>query len=317
MNQNGPVVVDGATGYVGNHLVKALVDAQIPVRCLVRKQSHAQDRSFLADLGAEVVEANFAGSVDDLAKVLAGASCVVHLIGSIAPPKGENLESLHVKQTAAMVKALKMAGVARMVMVTALGAAPDAVSEYHRTKWHAEEQVRTGLENFVILRPSLIVGRQVGRRDSKLIARYRKLIGERPTVPMIEGGKNLMQPVFIGDLSKALVKAVSGEGTGQTVEIGGPEVLPMKEVVVCLMKVMQTQKKIVSLPAGAMSIVAGILEVVQQVPLVSRDQVKLAQTNNVCSSNGLESVFGVKPTPLSQALQSYAAGASTAATARA
>lgn len=315
MSSSGLVAVDGATGYVGTHLVQVLRAAGMPVRCLVRKGSHAEDRALLESLGAELVETDLTAGADEVTRALSGAACAVHLIGSIAPRKGESLEDLHAGQANAMAQSARAAGVERFVMVTALGTAADAASVYHRTKWQAEEKVRAVFANHVIVRPSLIIGRQVGRRDSKLMARYRQLIAERPTVPMINGGNNLLQPVFITDLAQALTAACQGLGQGQTIEIGGPEVIKMRNLVTQLMGVLGTRKRILGLPAGLVGLGAGILEKVQEVPLVSRDQVTLACTNNICSDNGLQKIFGIKPTPVSVSLATYAPSAAACAAA--
>src|SRR6185369_16387947 len=111
-----------------------------------------------------------------LVEALTGCAVVVHLIGSIAPRKGERLEDLHGNQTRNLAQAAQAAGISKLVQVTALGTSENARNGYHATKWQAEQYVRNSKCKFVILRPSLIIGRQVGNRDSKLVTRYFDLI---------------------------------------------------------------------------------------------------------------------------------------------
>lgn len=310
----GIVAVDGATGYLGTHLVARLIDIGVPVRALVHANANAQDVEFLKSLGADVRVAVMNGTDDSLDLALTGVAVAVHLIGSIAPKKGERLEDLHVNQTASLVEAAKRCAVGKVVMVTALGSAPNAVSEYHRTKFRAEEKLRSGGRPFVILRPSLIFGRVLGRRDSKLIARYIHLIRTRPSVPLIAGGNNKLQPVFISDLVTALVQSITTDNfVGQTLEIGGADVVTMREIVETLMQTLNEKKKVSSLPPFLAGMVATVCEAAQNVPTISRDQVRLAQTDNVCVSNALISKFQVKPVTLRDGLRTYvgSAGSST------
>jgi NADH dehydrogenase len=308
-----PIVVDGATGYVGSHLAAKLCSDGHRVRCLVRAGADEGDVAFLKSLGAEVVIVDLSDSQADAGRAFAGAKAAVHLIGSIAPRKGESLSYLHETLTGRLVEHCQRNGVTRIIMVTALGTGPDAASRYHQTKWQAEELVRSSGLEYVILRPSLIVGRQTGRRDSKLVRRYSEIIRTRGVVPLINGGINRIQPVCVGDLVQALAACLSSElALESTVEIGGADVVTMREFVEALMVALAIRKPIIGLPGLLARAVAGICESLQPVPLLSSDQVTMAHEDNVCHENALVSVFGITPTPLAEALATYDQSRSTA-----
>lgn len=303
--QNQTIAVDGASGYVGSHLVHALCKSGIRVRAIVHPKANLSDCQFLSECGAEIYKTDIDSNSETLKKALTGANTVVHLIGSIAPKKGQKLEELHAGITQQLVNAAKDSN-AKILMITALGTSADAISQYHKTKWEAEEIVRKSGLPYTILRPSLILGRQVGRRDSKLMARYIELIKTRPKVPLLGGGKNLLQPVFIGDLSNAISKvALSPDMTGKTLEIGGAEVLSMQELVSKLMDAIGKRKPLQPVPPALANILASVLELVQSVPMVSKDQVKLSTTDNICRDNALENQLALTPTPLAKALATY------------
>lgn len=305
------IAVDGASGYVGNHVVSELRKKNIKVHCIVHPGIKDVDRDYLKSTGAEIFQTDLKADSAVLQSALQNVSCVIHLIGSIAPPKGQKLSDLHAGQTSQLIEACKKNAVPKIVMITALGTAPDAASEYHRTKWQSEELVRKSGIPYVILRPSLIIGRLVGSRNSKLIARFNKLIAERPQVPVIEGAKNLIQPVFVGDLAVAIAAAALASAQdpkfrNQTLEIGGNEVIPMNQLIKELMAQQKQSKPLKSLPAALAGIAAFVLEAVSPgVPLLSRDQVKLACIDNICANNTLLSIFGVQPTSIAAALQTY------------
>ncbi len=310
---NQTVVVDGASGYVGSHITAELSRLGFDVRCLVRPQVSAEDAQLLESTGARLYRGSL-GAPDSqkiLAEAFSGAGTAVHTIGSVAPRKGETLSDLHIHQTASFVDCCKKNGVGKIIMISSLGTRKDASANYHKTKWLAEDIVRKSGISALILRPALIVGRTFGHRNSKLVARYLKLIDEKSTVPLIAGGGNRIQPIFIGDVVKAVIAGVVREGEdrtvfGQSLDIAGPEAMTMRQFVERLAKEVAGQTRTFKAVSPAMAQIAAVFcELIQDVPMVSADQIKLALEDNVCLDNGLESVLQIKPTDLSQAFASY------------
>lgn len=313
-------MVDGATGYLGSHLVFRLVNEGRRVRCLVHQRAQAKDVEFLKSLGAEVFQGDLERGDDAVSRCFSGAAAAVHLIGSIAPRKGESLRDLHVKQSEAFVEQALKGAVKNVVMVTALGTRSDAPSQYHSTKWMAEEKVRQSGLNFVILRPSLLIGREAGSRDSKLVKRLTEVIRTCKLVPLVNGGTNKLQPLFIGDMTLAVSKALDAllesddkEIVGQTLELGGAEVIEMRDLAKMIMQKENVQRPIVSLPQPLASGIALALETISQVPLLTRDQVKLSMSDNICKNNDLTEKFGMSPRSIKYALDSYDAHLAEAA----
>ncbi|MBI4397707.1 MAG: NAD(P)H-binding protein [Candidatus Omnitrophica bacterium] len=303
--QNLSVAISGATGYVGVHLAQALLHRELVPKCIVRLNSGEQDISLLTLLGAQVVKWD---SVDErsLAESLKGAQVLVHLIGSIAPKKGVSLEALQTGMAERFFHAARHAGVKKVILLTALGSGPGAESEYHRTKGLAEEALKRSGLDYVIFRPSLIVGRTVGHRDSKIIRRYIELIQNKATVPLLLGGRNKIQPLFIGDLVESICRVIEKNTWDRSIlELGGPQVLTVSELVDKLMAVLQLKKPVkpVSKPLAYMAAI--FCETFQEVPLVSRDQIKISKIDSIVSRNALTEDFRLVPTPLDQALSCY------------
>jgi NADH dehydrogenase len=310
----GHIVVDGATGYLGTHLTAKLLEGGFPVRCLVHPGANRADMELLRKMGAEVYIGNLNQSDENspvVTKCFNGAVAGVHLVGSVAPRKGADLDELHAGQSHWFAQQAFNGGVGRVVMVTTLGTTSDAKTNYQRTKWAAEQIVSAAGMPYTILKPSLIVGRTVGKRDSKLIKRYLDMIAKKAVVPVIAGGHNKIQPVFVNDVVAAICRCIfpgrpQREATGKALEIGGPEVLEMRQFISMLMETLEKRKPIVPLPPPFAYATAMFCEQFQKVPTVSRDQVTLSMSDNVCSDNALHSILGIEPTPLEVALQSYA-----------
>jgi uncharacterized protein YbjT (DUF2867 family) len=300
------VAVDGATGYVGNHVVAELRKQGLDVLCLIHAGAREKDIAFLTSLGAEIAVVSLETDNAELQSALSKCQYAIHLIGSIAPKKGETLAGLHGSQAENLVKAAKKAGIRKILQVTALGSAKDAPSEYHRTKWQAEEHVRNSAIPYIIYQPSLIVGKTCGNRNSKLVTRYIDMIESRPRVPVIGGGQNKVQPIFVVDLAQAIAKGITEDRfDNHAYELGGPEVISMRQFVEKLLKLKGSNKTISAVPIFAVGLAAGFFEMFQNVPIVSRDQVILSKDDNICRQNALDTVFGIKPTSVDDALKTY------------
>jgi nucleoside-diphosphate-sugar epimerase len=323
------VVITGASGYLGQHLTAELCRRGAKVRAVVRQQSPPADIAMLKALGATIFagqlgpiveggeggEGREGGAAAPLDQAFAGADCAVHLIGSVAPPKGgPGIDELHQSYTNYFAKACVRAGIKKAVLVTALGADEKSGSQYLAAKRRAEmafiECLAASKTACAVVRPSLIIGRQVGRRDSKLVERYRTILNTRPMVPLIGGGNNLLEPVFVGDLACAIAAILENEnpgmGSGQIIEIGGPQRISMRQFVEALALSMAVSKPMFSLPFSLASLAAGVLGKMQDVPLLSADQVKLAAEDMTCSVNSLPQLLAPElPVVLSQALATY------------
>jgi uncharacterized protein YbjT (DUF2867 family) len=307
------VVIDGASGYMGSHITAELRRLGYTVRCVVRLKSSEEDVRLLEKTGAEVYRANLGApeSQEVLKKAFADAGCAIHTIGSVAPRKGETLSDMHIHQTASFVLSCERNNVGKMIMISSLGTRVGATANYHQTKWLAEEILRKQRIPYLILRPAFVVGRVFGRRNSKLVDRYLKLIKEKSVVPLIAGGGSLIQPIFIYDLVRAVIEGVSRPASdadvfNRTLDIAGPEQMTMRQFVERLaLEVVGEKKTYKSISPALAGIAAIFCELAQDVPMVSSDQVKLAQENTICLENALVSVFNIKPTDLSTALTSY------------
>ncbi|MGH9553091.1 MAG: NAD-dependent epimerase/dehydratase family protein, partial [Terriglobales bacterium] len=209
--EGGHIVVDGATGFLGTHLTHKLINSGFAVKCIVHPGANRKDAEQLRKLGAQI----YIGSLDEndekspvLATAFGGAVAAVHLIGSVAPKKGEKLQDLHVTQTEWFAYHAQVGKVGRIIMVTTLGTAQNAQTVYQSSKWEAEEVVRQAPIPYTILRPALMVGREVGTRDSKLVKRYIEMIEKKAFVPVIAGGHARVQPIFVGDVVNAICRCI-------------------------------------------------------------------------------------------------------------
>lgn len=292
------VLVDGATGYLGAHLVHALNEHKYKIRCLVRHNTNPSNLEYLNSVGCEIFTAN--------ERAFEGVNYAVHLVGSIAPSRKETFAQLHQDMTKVWVENCQSANIEKAILVTALGTNENSPSAYHQTKRESEKVLQKSCLNHAILRPSLLIGHQVSKRHSKLVKRLLEMIATKPKVPLIHGGTNKIQPLFIGDMAKCIIETFDKEIT-QPLDLAGPEILTLAKLVDRLSTLLDKRARIASINPMLGMAIASLLSLVQDVPILSKDQVILAQMDNIASeeANGVNMLLGHKGTSLDQSIQTY------------
>ena len=281
------ILVTGGTGFVGSHLIKRMRQKGLPVRALVRNPDKAQT---LKDLGVEVVS----GDVSDpasLEKATTGVARIVHLVGIIQESAGATFQAVHVDGTRNLLEAAKKNNVHHFFYQSALGTRPNAKSEYHQTKWAAEELVRASGISYTILRPSLIYG-----PGDQFTIRLAEMIRLSPLLPVIGPGLSKIQPLFIDDVATCILTAVSSDCCfNEIYEIGGPEQLTYEEVTRAIADALGVHRPTVHLPLFFMRPLAQAFQAVLPKPPVTTDQLIMLQEDNVCNMRDIRDAFGVEP----------------------
>ncbi len=216
------VFITGGTGFVGSEVVRQLLAAGHTARCLVREGSEGKLPI------REGVEIHFGDVLDpaSLEKGVAGCQAVIHLVGIIRefPARGITFERLHHLATANMVAAATAGGVKRYLQMSANGTRKDAASPYHRSKWDAEQAVRTSTLDWTIFRPSLIYG-----RGDAFVSMLAGLVRKLPVVPVLGDGRYRMSPVAVEDVAAGFVGALERpETAGQAYHCCGPAGLQLR-----------------------------------------------------------------------------------------
>ncbi|HUL03363.1 MAG TPA: NAD(P)H-binding protein [Gemmatimonadales bacterium] len=291
------IAVTGATGFVGRHLVATLVQRGHRVRALVR----APRRASLA-LPREVDLV--IGSLDHPAALTAlcqGAEAVAHLVAIITESPRATFTGVHVDGTRQLLDAARMAGVARIVYVSAVGARPDAAAtRYHRTKWQAEELVRASRLSSAILRPSLING-----PESVPIRTLARLQRSLPVVPVFGKGDFLMQPVWIGDVALACALALERRDIEGAHELGGPEVMTFENVVRAVGRAVGHDRPLLHIPLPLARLAARLADPLGPLAPITSDQLRMLVEGNTTPANAITSVFEIQPVGFEEGLRHF------------
>ena len=301
----GLVTVFGGSGFIGRHVVRALLKRGWRVRAAVRRPDLAGHLQPLGMVGwVQPVQANlrYRWSVD---RAVEGADAVVNLVAILAESGRQRFDTIHSFGARAVAEATRNAGIGRLVHVSAIGADPESASDYARTKAAGEKAVFETIPAATVFRPSIVFG-----PEDKFFNRFAGMAPFTPALPLIGGGHTRFQPAFVGDVARAIADAVEGKAKGGTVyELGGPEVKTFRECMELMLKEIDRSRLLVPLPfpvAGAMA------SVLQHMPgkLLTPDQLRQLKYDNVVSEAARREKrtfagLGIEPTSLASILPSY------------
>jgi uncharacterized protein YbjT (DUF2867 family) len=304
------VFLTGASGFVGQAVLDELLNRGFDVAALVRTSDA---------LGARPNVQCIVGDLLDPAVLDRGmndCTAVIHLVGIIMekPSKGITFEHIHIDGTRAVVDTAKRNGVTRFVQMSALGTRAGANSNYHLTKFVAEDYVRRSGLDWTILRPSLIHGpRGEFMRQEAMWARKQAPapIFFMPFMPYFgaglfgTGGAGELQPVFVGDVARAFVDCLEFPKTiGQTYELGGREKMTWPQLHHAISTCVVKKKRLV-MPIPAW--VAKFYAAIGIAPLLgfNRDHVLMSQEDATCDMSRFIADFGWEPGPFRETFARY------------
>lgn len=293
------IVITGGTGFVGRSVCEQLAAADAGCRLVVPTRRLANGRTVMTLPTVDLVEANV-HKVDEMAALLQGADALVHLV-AILHGSAADFDRVHVQLPRSLAAACARAGVRRVVHVSALGVAPNAPSDYLRSKAAGEavwQQALASTGDLTILRPSVIFG--ADDRFTNLFARLQRLL---PVLPLA-GADARFQPVWVGDVAQAVVRSLPqrpgpGLGSGQVVECAGPQVLSLAEIVQRVGAMAGCRRPVLPLPEAAGMLQAAAMGLLPGEPLMSRDNLLSMRVPNVASGRlpGLRDL-GITPQAL-------------------
>jgi uncharacterized protein YbjT (DUF2867 family) len=274
------VSVFGGTGFLGRCLVRRLAAQGTAVRVVVRHPDPA--RSALRAAGLEPV-AVFGADVRDQAAVagaVAGADAVVNAVSAYVESGGVTFEAVHEQGAATIARESVAAGVARLVLVSGIGADPESGSAYIRARGRGERAVQQAFAAATIVRPSAMFG-----PGDALFGTLAQLARLFPVLPLIGGGHTRLQPVFVEDVAEAITRMLADPATaGRTYELAGPGVYTMRELATIVLRITGRRCALVPVPFAVAELQARLFELLPNPPLTT-GQVDLLKVDNVASGS--------------------------------
>lgn len=286
--RNRIVTVLGGGGFIGRYVCEQLLKYGVRLRVAQRTPRQAYFLQPLAAVGQLDLMKVDMTRPDTLERAIDGAWGVVNLVGAF----GGNLQAIHVDSAGRAAELATETGAESFVHLSAINADPASPSFYGSTKGRGEAAVRAEFENATIIRPSLVFG-----QEDQLTNRFAGM-ARLPFLPVLAGARRF-QPVYVRDLGQAVALATLDpeEHGGRTYEIGGPQVMTMRELNAAIAEAAGQKPAIIELP----DMIGDLMSRVGFLPgaPMTRDQWLMLANDNVVHDGmpGLEA-FGISGTPL-------------------
>jgi uncharacterized protein YbjT (DUF2867 family) len=272
------VTVFGGSGFLGRNVVRALAKREYRIRVAVRRPElagHLQPLGRVGQIHAVQANLRYPASVE---AAMRDSHAAINLVGILAEGGAQTFDAVQARGAGTVARAAAVVG-ADMVHISAIGADENSLSSYGRSKAAGEKAVLAAVPSATILRPSVVFG-----PEDQFTNRFASLARISPALPLIGGGVNRMQPVYVGDVARAVADAVDGKTKpGATYELGGPEVLTMREIMEIILVITGRQRMLISLPFGLAKLQAMFLQFAPGALKLTPDQVALLRSDNVVS----------------------------------
>ncbi len=300
LDPNNRVTIFGGSGFVGRHLVRALAKTGVKIRVAVRRPNEALFLKTAGRVGQiEIVQANIRDE-QSCRRALSDSDAVVNAVGILYETGAQKFVTVQAAGAARLAQLAKKAGIKTFVHISALGADANSASLYARSKAAGEEAVRQAIPKAIILRPSLVIG-----PEDDFFNRFATMAMLAPALPLIGGGLTRYQPVTVFDLADCVVAALSqATPKGGTYDIGGGQIYSFKDLMNVLLAEIGRKRLLLPIPFFAARVIGAVAQLMPK-PLVTLDQVRLLEKDNVVIGEDGLHAFGIVPQPIESVLPPY------------
>jgi nucleoside-diphosphate-sugar epimerase len=291
------ILLAGGTGFVGSNLIRLLVDKNHQVTLISRRPpgSKAAIR--------EHTETIVHDPSRPLADLIVEADAIINLVGIIRefPSRGITFEKAHFEITKSLADSAQSRGITRFLQMSALGVGADGKTGYARSKFKAEEYLRSSKLRWTIFRPSMIFG-----PGDRVTGMFSRMIRYLPAVPVIGDGQYKLQPVHVDDVCTAFVKALDDDRSIDKVfEFGGPEILSFNRMLDILGEALGKKKvRKIHAPVGIMRMQGAVWGRFPWFP-ITNEQITMLLDDNHTDDTSLYDLFDFRPRTFAQGLAEY------------
>jgi uncharacterized protein YbjT (DUF2867 family) len=272
------VVVFGGTGFFGRRLVHRLAAEGTRVHVAVRHPNRGRSALRAADLDQITF---FHADVRDQASVAAaieGADAVVNAVSAYVEKGDVTFGAVHVQGAEIVAREAVRLGIARLVLISGIGADPQSRSAYIRSRGRGELAVQQAFPDATIVRPSAMFG-----PGDALFGTLADLARLLPVLPLIGGGRTCLQPVYVEDVAEAVAHILADPGTVDRIyELAGPGVYTLRDLIAFTLHVVGKRRLLMPVPFAVAEIQARLLEFLPSPPLTT-SQVDLLKADSVAS----------------------------------
>ncbi len=295
------ILVTGATGFIGRHLVGRLLAQNYPVRILLPEH---KTEHLLWDTKPEVVVGNILDE-EALFRAATGVDVIIHLENAQWWGSPRDLERIELIGTRSLITAARAARVGRIITLSHLGASPAAAYPLLRYKGLVEDALRTSGLAYTIIRCGLIYG-----EDDAFVNHIAMQLAASPGIFLMPGrGEVVLHPIYIDDVVKALIGSLEAIDTvDNVIEIGGPEYITLEDMIRTVMRVSGISRVVIGVPPYVLRWFAAIYGRVLPRSLITAQWLDILATNRTASLGNVFHYFGIHPRRFEDTLLTYMRG---------
>ncbi len=297
------ILVTGATGFIGRHLVERLMADGKRVRCLI-PENKAQSLPW--ENPPDIIIGNILDE-EALFRAVSGVHVVIHLENAMWWGRPRDLERVELAGTRTLVAAARAARVGRIITLSQLGAAPSSAYPLIRIKGMVEEVVRSSGLAYTVIRSGIVFG-----EDDSFVNHIAMSLRVNPLFFLMPGqGEVVLHPIYIDDLVDVLVRSLERMDVVDTVvEVGGPEYITLADLIRTVMRVSRMPRVVIPVPPYVLRWLTAIYSRVLPRSLVTSQWLDLLATNRATQLGNTYNYFGVRPRRFEDTLLTYMRGQS-------
>ena len=300
-NNQKIIAIFGAGGFIGKHLIRNLTKLDYRIKIATR---NPYLKGYLKPLGnpgqIELFKSNISNE-EDVKNVLKNCDLAINLVGILHETRKQKFNHIHSHFPYLLSNLCNELGIKNLVHISALGVKEKHKSLYMQSKLEGEKNIQDTFKSSVILRPSVVFG-----PEDKFFNTFASLAQFSPALPLVGGGKTKFAPIYVGDVAKAIVKALELNNSEPKIyELGGPENYSFKELMEILLREIKKKRFLIPIPFGFAKFQSYFLQMLPN-PLLTPDQVELLKYHNIVSGeHSTLKDLGITGTPIQSILPKY------------
>ena len=274
------VLIWGGSGQIGRHLIRKLTKNHYRVTVVTRNihQKGLLIKSQGNQGWINIVEANIFDE-KKIRSLFQEADICINLIGILYEKKGNSFKNIHTLFPSILSKLCKEYNLEHFIHLSALGVDKAVDSNYAKSKLEGEKKILKNFPLSTILRPSVVYS-----VDDAFSTNFMTLLSRLPVFPLYYSGKTKFMPIHSSDLVEVIFKVISKNIYSQIIECVGSETISLKEILERLLNLIGRKRLLLPMPLFLGKLSAQIFQLFPN-PLLTIDQLKLLQYDNILSNN--------------------------------
>ena len=305
------VTIFGGTGFLGRYIVNRLSKLGYIINIVTRTPNEAIYLKTSGNVGqVKLTEGSFS-NLNNFTSLFKTSDIIINCVGILNEEGDQTFKKLHSDIPEKLAILAKKSGVKKFIHISSIGANPNSDSKYSKSKGIAEVKILKAFPEAIIFRPSIVFG-----SEDQFFNLFSQISCISPILPIV-GGKTKFQPVYVDDIAKMVagvlqIESPNTKKNNRIYELGGPEIISFRSLMVKMLSVIYRKKLIINLPfwlAKAMCPLILILNKLtfKKIPLlITEDSVKQLKNDNLVSKEYLNfEDLQIKPKSLDLILPSY------------